>query len=104
MTAATAYAPFAPARTYLDQPSDDSVVIDLVASARGGDIQAWDALLERYTPLIWSICRKYRLRRDGADHRPPNLLPRPVGQLRKTPPPAPPPRRPATNPRPDGAP
>jgi RNA polymerase sigma factor (sigma-70 family) len=24
-------------------------------------MQAWDALVERYAPLIWSICRKYRL-------------------------------------------
>jgi RNA polymerase sigma factor (sigma-70 family) len=37
------------------------VVIDLVARARSGDQQAWDALVERYAPLIWSICRRYRL-------------------------------------------
>jgi RNA polymerase sigma factor (sigma-70 family) len=29
--------------------------------ARNGDQQAWDALVERYAPLIWSICRRYRL-------------------------------------------
>jgi hypothetical protein len=23
--------------------------------------QAWDALVERYTPLIWSMCRRYQL-------------------------------------------
>jgi len=40
---------------------DDSVVIDLVAGARDGDKQAWDALVERYAPLIWSICRRHRL-------------------------------------------
>lgn len=34
---------------------------DLVAGARNGDAQAWDALVERFTPLIWSICRRYRL-------------------------------------------
>jgi RNA polymerase sigma factor (sigma-70 family) len=33
----------------------------LVARARAGDKQAWDALVERYAALIWSICRKYRL-------------------------------------------
>jgi RNA polymerase sigma factor (sigma-70 family) len=38
-----------------------------VARARGGDRQAWDALVERYAPLIWSICRKYRLGRADAD-------------------------------------
>src|ERR1700761_8631932 len=66
MTAAT-YAPCEPARMGVDQPSDDSVVIDLVARARGGDMQAWDALIERYAPLIWSICRKYRLGCADAD-------------------------------------
>jgi RNA polymerase sigma factor (sigma-70 family) len=36
-------------------------VNDLVAGARNGDQQAWDALVERYAPLIWSICRRHRL-------------------------------------------
>ena len=40
---------------------DDLTVTELVTRARGGDKQAWDALVERYAPLIWSICRKYRL-------------------------------------------
>ena len=44
---------------------DDPVVIDLVTRARNGDRQAWDALVERYSPLIWAICRGYRL--GGAD-------------------------------------
>ena len=26
--------------------------------ARNGDTQAWDALVDRYAPLIWSICRR----------------------------------------------
>jgi len=38
---------------------DYSVVADLVASAKNGDRQAWHALVERYAPLIWSICRRY---------------------------------------------
>jgi RNA polymerase sigma factor (sigma-70 family) len=38
---------------------DYSVVSDLVAGARNGDRQAWDALVERYASLIWSICRRY---------------------------------------------
>ena len=42
-------------------------VSDLVARAKDGDRQAWDALVERYAPLIWSICRKHRLGRDDAD-------------------------------------
>jgi RNA polymerase sigma factor (sigma-70 family) len=40
---------------------DNPSVADLVARARNGDQRAWDALVERYTPLIWSICRHYRL-------------------------------------------
>jgi RNA polymerase sigma factor (sigma-70 family) len=40
---------------------------DLVARARDGDQPAWDALVERYAPLIWSICRKYRLGPADAD-------------------------------------
>jgi RNA polymerase sigma factor (sigma-70 family) len=40
-------------------------VTDLVIRARNGDNQAWDVLVERYSPLIWSICRRHQL--DGAD-------------------------------------
>ncbi len=47
--------------------SADSSVGDLVARARSGDRQAWDALVERYAPLIWSICRRHRLGRADAD-------------------------------------
>jgi RNA polymerase sigma factor (sigma-70 family) len=42
-------------------------VTDLVARARNGDKQAWDALVERYAPLIWSICRRHRLGATDAD-------------------------------------
>ena len=46
---------------------DDPAVTDLVARARNGDKQAWDALVERYAPLIWSICRRHQLRTTDAD-------------------------------------
>ena len=49
-----------------DSPAD-STVSDLVARAKDGDKQAWDSLVERYTPLIWSICRRHRLGRADAD-------------------------------------
>jgi RNA polymerase sigma factor (sigma-70 family) len=39
----------------------------LVICARNGDKQAWDELAERYAPLIWSICCRYRLGRADAD-------------------------------------
>jgi RNA polymerase sigma factor (sigma-70 family) len=45
-----------------------AAVIDLVARARNGDRQAWNMMIERYAPLIWSICRRYRLSdADAAD-------------------------------------
>ena len=40
---------------------DNSPVTDLVTRATTGDKQAWDALVERYAPLVWSICTRYRL-------------------------------------------
>ena len=40
---------------------DTPPVTDLVMRARTGEKQAWDALVERYAPLVWSICRRYRL-------------------------------------------
>jgi RNA polymerase sigma factor (sigma-70 family) len=46
-------------------PMEDSGVIDLVTRARNRDKQAWDELVERYAPLIWSICRRHHL--GGAD-------------------------------------
>jgi RNA polymerase sigma factor (sigma-70 family) len=46
---------------------DDLPVTDLVARARNGDKQAWDALVERYAPLIWSICRRHQLGAADAD-------------------------------------
>ena len=42
---------------------DNLPVSDLVTRARNGDKQAWDALVERYAPLIWSICRRHGLGR-----------------------------------------
>jgi RNA polymerase sigma factor (sigma-70 family) len=46
---------------------DYSLVADLVAGARNGDRQAWDALVERYAPLIWSICRRYGISGPAAE-------------------------------------
>jgi RNA polymerase sigma factor (sigma-70 family) len=48
-------------------PRGDLPVTDLVARARDGDQQAWDALVERYAPLVWSICRRHRLDRADAE-------------------------------------
>jgi RNA polymerase sigma factor (sigma-70 family) len=43
----------------------DPPVAELVARARDGERVAWEALVERFSPLVWSICRRYRLA--GAD-------------------------------------
>ena len=40
---------------------DDQSVIALVTRAAGDDQQAWDELIERYAPLVWAICTRYRL-------------------------------------------
>jgi len=39
----------------------DPPTADLVLHARKGDPEAWNALVERFAPLIWSICRGYQL-------------------------------------------
>ena len=44
-----------------DPVRDDPVVTDLVTRARNGERQSWDALVERYAPLVWSICRRHQL-------------------------------------------
>jgi RNA polymerase sigma factor (sigma-70 family) len=54
-----------PATSHAAMKCHEAIITDLVSRARNGDKQAWDALVERYAPLIWSICRKYELR--GAD-------------------------------------
>ena len=46
---------------------DDPCVTDLVTRARKSDQQAWDALVERYAPLIWSICRRHQLSNADAE-------------------------------------
>ena len=80
MTAETACTLIPPQRT--DSPADPTVS-DLVARAKGGDRQAWDALVERYAPLIWSICRRHRLGRADADDVGQSVWLRLVDQLDK---------------------
>jgi RNA polymerase sigma factor (sigma-70 family) len=41
---------------------DDPSVIALVTRAANGDQDAWNEIIERYAPLVWSICTRYRLR------------------------------------------
>src|SRR5712691_4044846 len=46
---------------------DDPAVVALVARAVDGDKSAWDDVVERYAPLVWLICRRYRLSRYDAE-------------------------------------
>ncbi len=40
---------------------DDPSVVALVRGASGGDQDAWNELVERYAPLVYTICTRYRL-------------------------------------------
>jgi RNA polymerase sigma factor (sigma-70 family) len=40
---------------------DDPIVIALVTRATEGEQSAWDEIIERFAPLVWSICRRFRL-------------------------------------------
>jgi RNA polymerase sigma factor (sigma-70 family) len=44
---------------------DDSTVVALVENAAGGKESAWNTIVRRYQPLVWSICHRYGL--TGAD-------------------------------------
>lgn len=46
---------------------DDPLVTSLVTRASSGDKEAWDEIVERYAPLVWSICRRSQLDRRDID-------------------------------------
>jgi RNA polymerase sigma factor (sigma-70 family) len=46
---------------------DDPAVVDLVVRARAGDQVAWDAIVDRYAPLVWSVCRRRGIYGSDAD-------------------------------------
>lgn len=46
---------------------DDPTVVSLVARAADGDQAAWDAIVERYAPLVWAICLRHELDRQSID-------------------------------------
>ena len=64
---------------------DDPSVTALVFRVRDGDQAAWDELIERYSPLVWSICVRYQLARPDIDDVGQNvwlLLVEQIGRLR----------------------
>jgi RNA polymerase sigma factor (sigma-70 family) len=40
---------------------DDPQVVALVTRAAAGEQKAWNDIVERYAPLVWSICVRHRL-------------------------------------------
>jgi RNA polymerase sigma factor (sigma-70 family) len=50
-----------------DGSPDSSPVSALVARVCAGDQEAWNELIDRYAPLVWSICQRYQLSRQDAD-------------------------------------
>jgi RNA polymerase sigma factor (sigma-70 family) len=46
---------------------DDPTVTALVDQARRGDQDAWDRIVERYAPLVWSTCVRHGLFGTDAD-------------------------------------
>ena len=66
-----------------DPRHDELAVTDVVTRARNGDKQAWDTLVERYVPLIWSICRRHQVGGADAGAVGQSVWPRLVDQLDK---------------------
>jgi RNA polymerase sigma factor (sigma-70 family) len=65
---------------------DDPYVVALVARAAGGDQGAWDEIVERYAPLVWSICARFRLSEHDSEDVGQNvwlLLVEQIGKLRE---------------------
>jgi RNA polymerase sigma factor (sigma-70 family) len=46
---------------------DDPSVVALVARAAGSDPSAWNEIVDRYAPLVWSICTRYQLSRQDTE-------------------------------------
>jgi RNA polymerase sigma factor (sigma-70 family) len=62
---------------------DDPDVVAMVTAARDGDKDAWNWLVDRYAPLVWSICRRYGLSSSDAEDVGQNVWLRLVEHLAK---------------------
>jgi RNA polymerase sigma factor (sigma-70 family) len=65
---------------------DDPSVIALVERAANSDQGAWNEIIERYAPLVWSICTRYRLKNQDIEDVGQNvwlLLVQQLGKLRE---------------------
>jgi RNA polymerase sigma factor (sigma-70 family) len=67
---------------------DDPSVASLVTRAAGEDPEAWNELIDRYAPLVWAICARYRLSSHDTEDVSQSvwlLLARNLGKLREQP-------------------
>jgi RNA polymerase sigma factor (sigma-70 family) len=65
---------------------DDPSVVSLVSRVDDGDQDAWNELIERYAPLVWSICARSQLSREDIDDAAQSvwlLLVENIGRLRE---------------------
>jgi RNA polymerase sigma factor (sigma-70 family) len=65
---------------------DDPTVVALVSGAAGGDPGAWNEIVERYAPLVWSICTGFQLSNSDREDVAQNvwlLLVEQLGKLRE---------------------
>jgi RNA polymerase sigma factor (sigma-70 family) len=65
---------------------DDPTVVALVTRAAGGDPTAWEEIVERYVPLVWSICARFQLNKSDREDVAQNvwlLLVEQLGKLRE---------------------
>ncbi len=60
---------------------DDPTVVALVTRAAGGDPAAWNEIVERYAPLVWSICARFQLTNSDREDVGQNVWLRLVEQL-----------------------
>jgi RNA polymerase sigma factor (sigma-70 family) len=67
---------------------DDPAAAALPTRAAAGDQGAWDEIVERYAPLVWSICTRFRLSDRDIEDVAQNVWLRLVEQLGKLPEPA----------------
>ena len=65
---------------------DDPTVVALVTRAAGGDPAAWNEIVERYAPLVWSISTRFQLSNSDREDVAQNvwlLLVEQLGKLRE---------------------
>jgi RNA polymerase sigma factor (sigma-70 family) len=65
---------------------DDPSVVSLISRVGDGDQDAWNELVERYAPLVWSICARSQLSREDIDDAAQSvwlLLVENIGRLRE---------------------